>query len=207
MGDVEKTVMFSLPNLLTGHVSCVDGTLAGRSWDIGLGTFTIGRSDEHDLCLADEAGVSKTHAKIVGHGDRFVLMDCESRNGTLLNGTAIHTADLFDGDEIRICGCVLQFHQRGGPRRAPQAAAPQTAAPQMAAPQMAAPQMAAPQMAAPQMAANLSPPSQAVLTTHAASPSTSSAMRVLVGWYAAGFLCALAVGGIAAAVLTGSSSP
>ncbi len=79
MSSAEKTVMFTLPNLVSGQLACITGTAAGRSWDLSAGTFTIGRSDEHDMALATEPGVSKTHAKIIGQGDRYLIVDCESR--------------------------------------------------------------------------------------------------------------------------------
>lgn len=116
MSNAEKTVMFALPNVVTGQLACVAGTAQGRSWELSAGTFVIGRLDENDLALPQEPGVSKVHAKIIGQSDRYLITDCESRNGTLLNGQLIQRADLFDGDEIRICGCTLRFTQKGARR-------------------------------------------------------------------------------------------
>jgi biotin carboxyl carrier protein len=213
MSEVERTVMFMMPNLLSGQIACIAGTTAGRSWDLGAGTFTIGRLDEHDLCLSNEPGVSKTHAKIVAQGDRYVLVDCESRNGTILNGTNIQKAEIYDGDEIRICGCVLRFQHNGGPPRPKKAAAERTqtdlqvtsttSRPQMPAasptatyqqPQVASLASQAPAQALPMMLADVGAPP-------APSPPPPPVGRVLAGWYAAGFAVTLVLGGAGSAAL------
>ncbi len=196
MSSAEKTVMFALPNLVSGQLACVAGTAAGRSWDLSAGTFTIGRLDEHDMCLATEPGISKTHAKIIGQGDRYLIVDCESRNGTLLNGELIQKADLYDGDEIRICGCVLRFTQKGGPARPRRvsASAPDNA-PTAAFVQPSA--SMAPMPAAPSM-----PPMAMPVVVQA--PPTG---RVLVSYYMGGLEGSLLLGGAASAALIAQAPP
>lgn len=181
MSNVEKTVMFALPNLMTGQLACVAGTTAGRSWDLSAGTFTIGRLDEHDLVLKEEPGVSKTHAKIIGQGDRYVLVDAESRNGTLLNGELVHRGDLYDGDEIRICGCVLRFTQKGGPAR------PRRTLPQ---PSMAPTPSEGPATMTLQQPA---PASMSMVPVVVAPPAPSA--TALIAWYAGGLFLTLLLGG------------
>ena len=112
MSSAEKTVMFTLPNLVSGQLACIGGTAAGRSWDLSAGTFTIGRTDEHDMALAAEPGVSKTHAKIIGQGVRYLIVDCESRNGTLVNGQPCPSPErrhLLDGDLISAGSSLFAF--------------------------------------------------------------------------------------------------
>ncbi len=196
MSSAEKTVMFALPNLVSGQLACVAGTAAGRSWDLSAGTFTIGRLDEHDMCLATEPGISKTHAKIIGQGDRYLIVDCESRNGTLLNGELIQKADLYDGDEIRICGCVLRFTQKGGPARPRRVSAPAPDnAPTAAFVQPSA--SMAPMPAAPSM-----PPMAMPVVVQA--PPTG---RVLVSYYLGGLVGSLLLGGAASAALIAQAPP
>jgi predicted component of type VI protein secretion system len=210
MTEVERTVMFTMPNLLSGQIACIAGTTAGRSWELGAGTFTIGRLDEHDLCLANEPGVSKTHAKIVAQGDRYVLVDCESRNGTILNGTNIQKAEIYDGDEIRICGCVLRFQQTGGSPR-PKKTAPErtqtdiqvsrtSSRAQMPA---ASPTATYQQPAVPPPAPTEALPAIVVAAPVAAPPSPPAPPvgRVLAGWYAAGFAMSIVLGGAGTAAL------
>jgi biotin carboxyl carrier protein len=118
-GRDERTVLFELPQVISGTLVCTQGTVAGRSWTLGAGTFTIGRQPGCDLHLGTEPGVSKQHAKVQAEGDQYILVDLESRNGTIVNGRPIQRKRLFDGDEIRICGCVLRFNQEGGAIDAP----------------------------------------------------------------------------------------
>ncbi|MBM4282859.1 MAG: FHA domain-containing protein [Deltaproteobacteria bacterium] len=202
MTEVEKTVMFAMPNLLSGQVACIAGTAAGRSWDLSAGTFTIGRLDEHDLCLAQEPGVSKTHAKIIGQGDRYVLVDCESRNGTILNDTNVHKADLYDGDEIRICGCVLRFQQTGGPAR------PRKPPVEHTRDDAPAPRAPMPSPAATYTQPLTAPPIvvEAFAVPHP-PPAPPPAGRGLARWYAAGLVASLVVGGAASGAMIATSPP
>ncbi len=193
MSNPEKTVMFALPNMATGQLACVAGSAAGRSWELSAGTFTIGRLEEHDMSLPQEPGISKLHAKIIGQGNRYLITDCESRNGTLLNGELIQRADLYDGDEIRICGCVLRFTQKGGPAR-PRPRAAVSSAPMPAEQAPAAFDPAASFVTAPAPMPSSTPSSST-------SSTSSSSIRTLATWYGAGLVGALVVGSIASAAL------
>lgn len=78
-----------------------------RSLKIVPGTrYTIGRSPDADL-VVDSSLASKRHAVIQAEGDRFLLQDLESSNGTLLNGRVIHNEPLSVGDEIFIGNEVI----------------------------------------------------------------------------------------------------
>ena len=107
----EHTAIFQLPSVIAGQLVCVAGTAKGQSWPLSAGTFIIGRLPDLDLPLPNEIGVSKSHAKIVAEGLHYAIYDTASRNGTLVNGQPVQKAELRDGDEIRICGCVLRFSQ------------------------------------------------------------------------------------------------
>jgi hypothetical protein len=48
----------------------------------------VGRSDQNDIVLADPS-LSRRHAEIYDDGGVWMLTDCGSRNGTLVNGRAI----------------------------------------------------------------------------------------------------------------------
>ena len=110
----ERTVMFVLPER-RAVLACVGGRFAGRSFELGAGTFTIGRSPDCSLCLADDQGASRVHAKIFAEGDVYTLVDNESRNGTLVNGKPIRQKELRDGDELKVSGCILRFAVTGEP--------------------------------------------------------------------------------------------
>lgn len=72
--------------------------------------LTIGRAPDNKLVL-DESGVSRYHAEIrrVG-GNRHLIMDLGSANGTWLNGRRISVhRELGTGDEIQIGKSVLSY--------------------------------------------------------------------------------------------------
>ncbi len=67
--------------------------------------LTIGRDDGNDIVIPDRR-VSRRHAEIVRVGSEFVLRDCESKNGTFVNGErVVQERRLHDGDEIQVALC------------------------------------------------------------------------------------------------------
>jgi pSer/pThr/pTyr-binding forkhead associated (FHA) protein len=70
--------------------------------------FTVGRSSESDLVLAQEE-VSRKHARFVRNGDRYEVHDLGSVNGTLVNGSRVDVHALDVGDVITIEGFELTF--------------------------------------------------------------------------------------------------
>lgn len=67
---------------------------------------TIGRLRESDIRI-DEPGVAERHARIESHGDRVVLRDLGSADGTLVNGDRVRNAMLSAGDQV-----VIDAHHR-----------------------------------------------------------------------------------------------
>jgi pSer/pThr/pTyr-binding forkhead associated (FHA) protein len=63
------------------------------------GELTIGRNPGNDI-LIDNVGVSRQHAVIRVSGERVVIEDLGSANGTFVNGQKIAMRDLQSGDEI-----------------------------------------------------------------------------------------------------------
>jgi hypothetical protein len=63
--------------------------------------FTIGRGKENDVRIVDFA-ISRVHARIELDGDGFIARDCNSRNGTRVNGANVSPSGhrLKDGDTI-----------------------------------------------------------------------------------------------------------
>lgn len=69
-------------------------------------SVTIGRREDNDV-MVDDPAVSGHHAKIDSLGDRFVLIDLKSKNGTFVNEQLIDSHWLKDGDIITIGGYTL----------------------------------------------------------------------------------------------------
>jgi EAL domain-containing protein (putative c-di-GMP-specific phosphodiesterase class I) len=74
--------------------------------------FTIGRHPENSVCVAN-ATVSGHHAEILIAGDKLLVRDRDSTNGTLLNGRRLQTVEsLRDGDILHF-GNVMFTVQHG----------------------------------------------------------------------------------------------
>src|SRR5581483_4715681 len=65
--------------------------------------FAIGRAEGNDLMLPD-VRVSRRHAIIEESGDRVLLRDLRSRNGSTVNGRPVAEAELCDGDRLAFGG-------------------------------------------------------------------------------------------------------
>ena len=80
----------------------------GTAYPLGPGTVTIGRLPDSEIVIQD-AGASRHHAQVRFDGDRFVLTDLGSTNGTLVNDIPTTEHPLEDGDRITIGSTVLRF--------------------------------------------------------------------------------------------------
>jgi hypothetical protein len=94
------------------------GFLAGQ-FPLRDETIRIGRGDTDqqfrpDVDLGSDDAVSRRHAEIRRRGNRFVLVDLGSTNGTLLNGEYVvpHVEmPLTNNDEIRLGAmCLIKVH-------------------------------------------------------------------------------------------------
>ena len=115
------------------------GRLRGRSFNIDRAVATLGRAEENVVGLFGDSGVQPRHAVIERRGNGYVLKNLAVQQGVLLNGSRIETAELNDGDRIKISDYELSFHLKrasAGPRPAVlrQDAAPASAPVQLATP-------------------------------------------------------------------------
>lgn len=95
---------------LIGSVPRIDCIVSGKSFvfNITKPEVLIGRSSECDLCL-NYPTVSKKHCKINFTGDRFLLEDLGSSNGTILNSKGVQQSVIKNGDVVRLGEVVLNF--------------------------------------------------------------------------------------------------
>ena len=70
-------------------------------FSLTAGEATIGRTPGNTIVI-DNAGVSRRHAVIRVKGDKVVIEDLGSANGTFVRGQRIEEYELRDGDEIAI---------------------------------------------------------------------------------------------------------
>lgn len=79
-----------------------------RSVTLSRDTNTIGRLPQCEVTLADR-GASRRHAQIRVKDGAATLTDLGSTNGTEVNGHAVQTAALDDGDRITIGSTVMVY--------------------------------------------------------------------------------------------------
>jgi pSer/pThr/pTyr-binding forkhead associated (FHA) protein len=97
------------------------GRLRGRSFNIDRAVATLGRAEENVVGLFGDSGVQPRHAVIERHGNSYVLKNLAVQQGVSLNGNRIETAELNEGDRIKISDYELSFHHKrasAGPRPA-----------------------------------------------------------------------------------------
>ncbi|MGE3171075.1 MAG: FHA domain-containing protein [Planctomycetota bacterium] len=90
----------------------LDGDRAGDVVSLGSEPLKIGRKPGNDLVVADEKA-SGVHAEVAFEGDRYVLRDLGSTNGTLMDGRKITEVVLGSGDTFAIGRVRLRFRADG----------------------------------------------------------------------------------------------
>ena len=71
-------------------------------------TFAIGRHPRNDLVLKDPR-ISSFHCRVEIEGDKYVILDLKSRNGTLLNSTRVDRAILKNNDQIQLGSTKVSY--------------------------------------------------------------------------------------------------
>jgi len=70
--------------------------------------LSIGRSRTSGLCVPD-AALSRHHCTLTNEGDRVVLKDLESLNGTFVNGIPVRERLLRHGDQVKLGHSLFVF--------------------------------------------------------------------------------------------------
>ena len=89
------------------------GPKAGSRYGLEAPVTTIGRDGAADILL-DDVTVSRRHVEVERVGDRYVVRDVGSLNGTYVNRLRIESAELDDGDELQIGRFKLVFFHGTG---------------------------------------------------------------------------------------------
>ncbi len=82
-------------------------------WEMDRPKLRIGRTPDNDIVI-DNLAVSRLHAIIEEEKGSFYVRDCESLNGTTVNGARTTRRQLQDGDEISIGKHTISFRLPGG---------------------------------------------------------------------------------------------
>jgi adenylate cyclase len=94
------------------HIVHPDGE--AEEYPLGDEEVVIGRSPDNAIVFLDSK-VSRNHAKIIKVGNKYVISDLGSFNGTKVNDEIITRVVLKHGDEIRIGPARLTFYTQGKP--------------------------------------------------------------------------------------------
>jgi pSer/pThr/pTyr-binding forkhead associated (FHA) protein/signal transduction histidine kinase len=88
----------------------VKGPAAGQEFLVEGPVITIGRDSTNAVPLAD-ASVSRLHCKLVLSEDRtyYQIVDCDSFNGTYVNGSRVDSMRLVTCDQFKVGSSVLEI--------------------------------------------------------------------------------------------------
>ena len=81
-----------------------------REVSLSRAQVSIGRDPANDVVLPD-AMVSRRHAVIEHRGSEYFLKDCNSSNGSLVNGDRVNERSLKDGDVLALGSVRLIFRE------------------------------------------------------------------------------------------------
>lgn len=96
-----------LPDACEVALEVTGGADLGRAFPVQRSRILLGRGDV-DVALSDRK-VSRRHASLEVYGASCVLLkDLGSTNGTFVNGSRVPSAELQDGDTIRLGETSLQ---------------------------------------------------------------------------------------------------
>jgi Nif-specific regulatory protein len=93
---------------MRGTLIATDGPLRGSRFEIGEAETGIGRISLNQIAIPN-LSVSRRHCIVERHGERFLIRDLESHNGTFVNGQPVKIQYLRDGDRIAVGECTFLF--------------------------------------------------------------------------------------------------
>jgi hypothetical protein len=117
-GEQPRAILHEDPAVVAGSVTIealVDDRAPGLAIVRPDGTrealrdgLTIGRSHDNDIVIRD-GRASRHHARIVADGSGFAIEDCDSSNGTFVNGARVKRGRLAPGTSIVAGETVLEI--------------------------------------------------------------------------------------------------
>ncbi len=109
--ELQKTMLLQEKPVLV----VTSGARLGQVFPLSRGsTISLGRARANDVVL-DDVAVSSQHCRIRPEGDRFVLQDLESTNGTRVNDRRVKKHVLAEGDVVQIGETRLEFRMDTSP--------------------------------------------------------------------------------------------
>jgi FHA domain/zinc-ribbon domain len=114
-GHEEEELAVSLDELEPGQglLVIMRGSEAGSKFLLDRDVTSCGRHPSSDIFL-DDITVSRRHAEILREGNRFLVKDTGSLNGTYVNRERVDVAELVGGDELQVGKFKLMFFTAPG---------------------------------------------------------------------------------------------
>ncbi len=88
------------------------GPLAGKQFVMFRDVTVLGSSPKADVYLFKDEDIEPQHARIHNRGGRFEIEDCDTPDGTYVNGIPVTRQLLNAGDQIVLGKTVLEFSLR-----------------------------------------------------------------------------------------------
>ena len=89
------------------------GPLAGKQFILYKDTTILGSSPKAEIYLFKDDAIEPKHAVLYNRGGRFEIEDCDTPDGTYINGIPLQgRKPLSAGDQIVLGKTVLEFSLR-----------------------------------------------------------------------------------------------
>ncbi|KFE61034.1 sigma 54-interacting transcriptional regulator [Hyalangium minutum] len=96
------------------HLVLLDTERAGTVYPLSGEELRIGKAPENDIVI-DHPTVSRNHLVVRRYGDRFLVQDLDSTNGTFLDGAQVREAYLRPGALLEVGDVRLRFSPQVAP--------------------------------------------------------------------------------------------
>src|ERR1051325_3201972 len=93
---------------MSARIVAITGAHKGIAWELSEDEVSIGRDLTNSLSLYDPS-VSRHHCVLRKEGQRFMIRDLGSHNGTIVNDIPVTERPLQQGDYIKVGGTLFRF--------------------------------------------------------------------------------------------------
>ncbi len=90
----------------------IRGEFEGKEYLVFAGTTSIGNNGKNNIVLFKDKLVAPHHCDIILEGSKYILVDCGSPMGTVVNGMRTTRHILKQGDAIAVGNSVLVFNTK-----------------------------------------------------------------------------------------------
>lgn len=81
-------------------VELLCGPMDGSDYRCDKNEIIVGRDPQQDVAIPLDKQVSRNHARIYRHNDKWFVQDMNSKHGTFLNGVKIESETAIDDSDI-----------------------------------------------------------------------------------------------------------